>query len=433
MSNNSTQLIQYGTINHTHTSNLKVYYAPGNLPTPWPLVTGSVLLSLLLGFIGFRSACVSWTHHVKRIHVVGVQSFKARCRQNLADRASRAVQGPGAPVELILLNGEPVDAKDFEHPELASWKDGPDHPISYFHRVRILAAFVWTSFRVMLAFALSVKVAMTGKGTHSNPSSLLILLISTQTFLASRAMPRIMNFILLFNTVAASVAFLLASYDHRHGTYYYGQYSIEGGNCAQFARDCGNQYTRWTAVGCGPYPAISSTQLNYNKSMPHATAEDFNDSLNVLHQAESAMSIFGCLWLLTVVGTAYGCRHLLGHRLTAWFQPVERDMQHSRLAIALLVSLFGIFFAVVIAIVSIVVHYEQANRHYSATFLDSFGPKGPVNLTHSKYGTPSGQYWGDSHHWSDCFNVSTPLSHDGFWTLWWESTTDRVIRSIGGI
>ena len=427
---NSTLPIQRGTINHTHTTNLQVYYAADNLPTPWPLLTASILLSLILGFIGFRSACVSWMAHVKRIRVVGAKTWKARARQNLADGASRIVQGPGAPTELVALNGDAVKTDDFD--EAAPSPDA-ERPLGTFAQARTLVAFLWSSFRALLAFALSVKVAVTGKGTHSAPSSLLILLISTQTFLASRAMPRIMNFLLLLDTVAASLAFLLAAYDHRDGTYYYGEYSVEGGNCPQYSSDCAQQFTRWREVGCGPWPAITSTQTQYNKSIPHATDSDFNYSLNVLHQAEAAISVFGCIWLLTVVGTVYGCRHLLGSHLTAWFQPVERDMAHSRLAIALLASFFGVFFAVIIAIVSIVVHWKQATHQYTATFLDGFGHMAPVNLTYASPHLVNGShYWGDAHHWTDCFNVSTPLSHDGFWTLWWESNFDSVARTIFG-
>ncbi|KAI9848503.1 MAG: hypothetical protein M1838_000503 [Thelocarpon superellum] len=433
MSNvNSTPAVLFGTINRTHTSNITIYYPEGNLPTPWPLLTASILLSLLLGFIGFRSACVSWTPDIKRIKVTGIRSWKARAQANI-DQRNELQQRAQAEAEMEALNGTKGGTEHAqEHLPERYLMEGPDRTLGPFARIRIMVAFLWTSFRVFLALALAIKVAATGRGTHAAPSSLLILLISVQTFLASRAMPRIMNFVLLIDTVFASTAFLISSFDTRHGTAYYGKYAFEGGNCALFASDCGTQYTRWRAVGCANYKSYSQDASNYNRYVPHGISDDFNFDLNVLHQSEVAISILGCIWLVTVLGTVYGCRHLLGSKVTEWFQPVERSIQRSHMGLALLASFLGLCFAVVIGITSIVTHYKQATTSHYATFLDGFGPVGPVNLTESATGHISSAYWGDENHWSDCFNATHPLNHNGFWDLWLASNADSIVRSVAG-
>ncbi|KAN0104293.1 hypothetical protein V8E51_010038 [Hyaloscypha variabilis] len=62
-------------------------------------------------------------------------------------------------------------------------------------------------------------------------------------------------------------------------------------------------------------------------------------------------------------------------------------------------------------------------------FVDSFGPGGPVFhpdpdlYTYNFTG-------GDSTHWSDCFNVTAPSDHFGFWREWWAAKEDRVAHIL---
>jgi hypothetical protein len=51
----------HGYLNSTHTSNLTSFYPPQNLPTPWPLVAASLVISLTLCCYSIKGAFVSWT------------------------------------------------------------------------------------------------------------------------------------------------------------------------------------------------------------------------------------------------------------------------------------------------------------------------------------------------------------------------------------
>jgi hypothetical protein len=55
---NTTQELARGYLDPSHTSSLYVYWI--NLPTPWPFLLFSILLSLLLGYRGWRGSIKSW-------------------------------------------------------------------------------------------------------------------------------------------------------------------------------------------------------------------------------------------------------------------------------------------------------------------------------------------------------------------------------------
>jgi hypothetical protein len=48
--------VSYGTIDSNRTSDLAIRYAEDMLLTPWPFLLASIVLSLVLGLIGYRGA-----------------------------------------------------------------------------------------------------------------------------------------------------------------------------------------------------------------------------------------------------------------------------------------------------------------------------------------------------------------------------------------
>jgi hypothetical protein len=86
------------------------------------------------------------------------------------------------------------------------------------HMNIVLISFLHSTTRCVIALILSLKVLVTKTGSHSACSSLLLLL-SVQTLITNRSIPRIMNMILVLDSLAASAAFLVASLDCR-GQYY---------------------------------------------------------------------------------------------------------------------------------------------------------------------------------------------------------------------
>src|ERR1700738_4471399 len=68
---NITEELVHGSINFTHTSHLTPYYPPANLPTPWPLLVCSVLISLVISCFNFKAAVTSLSNLTNGVRTVG--------------------------------------------------------------------------------------------------------------------------------------------------------------------------------------------------------------------------------------------------------------------------------------------------------------------------------------------------------------------------
>jgi hypothetical protein len=69
--------LKHGFINATHTSNVTIGWTPATLPMPFPIVIVSSSVSLILAFIGWKTAASTWVSRGKRTRFQQPEDFKA--------------------------------------------------------------------------------------------------------------------------------------------------------------------------------------------------------------------------------------------------------------------------------------------------------------------------------------------------------------------
>ena len=339
----------HGYFNSTHLSGLNLYYPPGHLPTPWPWLLLSMLLSLALGVMGVRSAFSSWK---------GVEPTR-------------------------------------------------------FAVIRTTACFAWSCIRAIVAFIITLRATLDTHRNHPPPSSLLLLIGSIQTYIGSRSIPLICNFLLVLCQTLVYAALVLAL---QNGSY--GQFAIEGGNCppadgfnyAQpvFVKSCLNASREWTAVGCQVIPGT-----------------DANDSANNIIRVEEVAAYIGGVYVLTIIIALFDTISV--HR-SSLFHPVKRDTT-KRLKFAVWMAVFSLIFGAIFTPIVVAAHYNQLKRPEILTFVDSWGPWEQISRSAKSARTSMTFDYGDMGRWTDCFGVPTPADRGGFWSRWWHET-DPVARIL---
>ncbi|OCK80673.1 hypothetical protein K432DRAFT_38183 [Lepidopterella palustris CBS 459.81] len=346
---NNTQMLQ-GYFNSTHLSGLHIYYPPGNLPTPWPWILASMLLSLILGVVGLHSTFVSW------------KSEQESTRFAIA---------------------------------------------------RTTTAFAICCVRAVVAFAIALKATLVAGSNHPPPSSLLLLMGSVQTYIGSRSIPLICNFVLVLAQGLVYAALILAL-DNRS----YGRFNVGGGNCPPdggfdyaapaFTKSCVNASRTWTAVGC---QTLSST--------------DPNDYNHILYIEEITAYISGAYFLTIILALI----DTFSIRRYALYHPVARDGSSNRLKFAAFFAIFSLVLGVVLTPIVVSAHYKQVAHPQTLTFVDSWGAYEKINRTKAEARNATTFGFGDDEHWTDCFNATVPGSRSGFWREWWRDI-DPIARIL---
>lgn len=460
--------ILHGLVNSTHTSDVHALYPVGNLPTPWPLVVISSLVSLVIACIGFKSAAITWSDAAET----------AAIRENAAKKSwlvryREAKAGRGA---VMLANYERAGQMDeseqppeyeFQEHEHEAEEAVPRPPpwrmfnMSTTHMVIVLVSFIYSTARCAIALILSLKVLITKSGSHSASSSLLLLLLSVQTFITNRSIPRLMNIILVLDSLLASTAFIIASFDRRGQ--YYGELNLAGGNCPAYAPNCVAQAPYWDKVGCGStvFPSVHTDTDDYgndcayhnpncgdNTYPPFGQLGDALSGYNVLFIMETVIAVFGTIWLITVLVTLYKSHNLFTGSWSDLFKPVGKEGPRTKTGsgrqrmgwkAVLLFSLFGILGAFVVTILTISAHMAQELRSRRLTYLDSFGPSVGSEFTMSGSGVNGGNVSTavggtvGNESWTDCFVVQTPSSGNGFWDLWFRQNIENAYRTAAAL
>lgn len=196
--------ILHGYFNSTHLSGLFIYYPAGSLPTPWPWLLVSMLLSLTTGVIGVRSAFASW--------------------------------------------------KDLEP--------------SRFAVIRTTVSFAYVCLRAIVAFVVAIRATLGTHSNHPPPSSLLLLMGSLQTYIGSRTIPSICNFALVLCQILVYAALILAMQNGSYGRFSVsgGNCPEVGGldyAAPVFVENCLNSSRKWRAVGC---QVLSGTDPNESRN-----------------------------------------------------------------------------------------------------------------------------------------------------------------------
>lgn len=351
--------VQHGYINASHLSNITAGWTPSTLPSPFPLVIVSSLVSFILACIGWKTAVSTWVPQEKRRvqRPPGFENWTWRERMRWAKQYSRDAQSrarlevENAEAEHIPLHvpdeTEPQKGNNFPHSNepnvhfpfeqdfqsrydapnprqsspaldpaptsITRWQDSPRN------KILVLLAVTYNTLRSIIAIVMTLDVTITRNGTHSAVSSLFLLYLSLQTFVSNRKLPRIISLILVIDLLLVGVSFLIANWDWHTGSY--GDATVIGGNCPVYASDCKSQAQHWTRVGCGAaLPAVTIPQdsdgdelipnPNYGDPFypPYATmgSINFERKKNTLDIMEAVIGGCGTFWAgLTLLATLY--------------------------------------------------------------------------------------------------------------------------------
>ncbi|PMD34194.1 hypothetical protein L207DRAFT_534548 [Hyaloscypha variabilis F] len=479
MENLNEQVVR-GYINSTHISHLTPYYPLANLPTPWPLLVFSVLISLIIACFNVKAAFNSLSqltngvrnhprspfsrlrtriepqHELESLHRPKINEEPPPYTSiNSYDNSDFAIPADDdfVPPANRLESFEAVRPPSVTLPRAtASWDTSP-------RRKALDITFItYSTYRAVVAFTIQL-LSIIDKHTPScAPSNLLLILVSIQILLSNVAFPRSLRLILTIDTLLVALAFTAASYGPLHNTKpsgnyvplayspsnipWYGQLNITGGICSVYASNCIKQTSHWDQVGCGNYTQIidyEDTDEDADPTTgfftPYATKGDLNTSSNPINIVEAVIFVFGTIWLLGTVWQVYEIRYIIWPRSRDRQGPKRNDCANALMG---MVTLFGVIGAFVAAWMSIGAHMSQALGYHRSTFLDSFGPE--VNTNQTFEVDPDGfnhtftsQYWGNSTSWSDCFVVENPRSGNGWWSEWVEQNRRRLWRIPAGV
>jgi hypothetical protein len=480
---NITEAQVHGYINFTHTSHLTPYYPPANLPTPWPLVVASVLVSLAISCFNVKAAFTSLSQLTNGVRSVRdhPKSPWARMKAPLArEHELESLQRPKtneAPPPYTSTNS--YDSSDFAIPPNDDFS--PDHQedpyettpppriigpqkegtwaVSPRRKILDITFITYSTYRAVVAFTIQLLGLLDKRTPSGAPSNLLLIMVSIQILLSNISFPRLIRLLLTIDTLLMALAFTTASYvplsnPHPNFNSYfplstspspypsYGQLNITGGACAVYASNCRQQTSHWTAVGCGHWTKIIDYEDNDDDDnpttgffTPYATSGDLNTSMNPLNIVEAIIFVFGTIWLVGTVWQIYEIRYIIWPRSTYRQNSKRGECANTLLG---MVTLFGIMGAFVACFMSIGGHMSQALGTHHSSFMDNFGPRVNTNQTFKVDSdgynhTASTQYWGNATSWSDCFELENPRSGDGWWSEWVAQNSGRLWRIPAGV
>jgi hypothetical protein len=351
--------LKHGLISASHTSNLTAGWTPGTLPSPFPIVIASSIVSLVLAFIGWKTAMSTWVSPEKRrvapVRPEGFETWTFRQKWAWARRHGAETWNPAVTEnEAELQNYAALHSQDEVHPAagqmpfkltssnqkyapvstemdaLPAYTPAISHqparePIlkwqdNLMNKIAVLVSVTYNTLRAVFAAISAIQIASTHHGTHAAVSSLFLLYLSIQTFMSNRKIPRIITLLLVIDLTLVGIAFVLSTWDWK--AHAYGDAVIMGGNCPQlpsYAPDCRTQLSQWSMVGCGSTvgprkkPASSSSHKtlspnpNYGATFypPYVSAGDINSG-NKLQTIEAVMGALGTFWVaVTLVITIY--------------------------------------------------------------------------------------------------------------------------------
>jgi hypothetical protein len=471
--------IVHGYINFTHTSHLTPYYPPANLPTPWPLLVFSVLISLLISCFNVKAAFSSLSKLTDGVRNHPKSPWARKTAHLATETELESLHRPKTNEEpppyssidnyensdfAIPSNDDFLSPENHEEsydttlpPRINEPEDSQLWSVSPARKVLDIGFVAYSTYRAAAALTIQL-LGLIDKHTPScAPSNLLLILVSIQIMLSNVSFPRPIRLVLTLDVFLVAVAFTIAAYapltNPRNSSYAplnastsaypsYGELNITGGNCPVYASNCYKQTTHWINVGCGRYtPAIDYDDNDDDADpttgffTPYATSYSLNTAMNALYVVEAVIYVFGTIWLFSSAWQIYEIRYILFPR-----SPYKQKSKRGRCANTLLgmVTLFGVLGAFVAALMSIGGHMSQALGNHYSVFLDSFGPEVATNQTFGKdrYGmndTISTEYWGNATSWSDCFAVEAPRSGDGWWGEWIAQNKGRLFRIPAGV
>ncbi|ETI22133.1 hypothetical protein G647_06206 [Cladophialophora carrionii CBS 160.54] len=436
----STSLL-HGSLDPTHVSSLYADWV--HRPTPWPWVLASVSLSIILGFLGVQASYKSWEPKHQR----------------------------GANIENGLRHPFPPDPRAYypvhqRNPSDASVTSfssyGESNRYGGLGRFALVTSIIGIGWSTIRAIALVViLIAITrGDTRHTYPGviSVVIMFTSVQTYLGSRAMPRILYLLIIVDLCVIYACIILALLSFvKHKETSYQEFTVQGGtcpcllgfktgrnmnSCAKFADNLPE------LVGCDRAyePYGPNDTMTYPKSCLLSDENDTTDLdpnlMTYMVLAEIVVGGVGLLYGLIVLLFASrwipdAIKHpsQLLHALTLMDAKTHRrDREYASLSLpekvkthklpgrAIGMTVLAFIALLMFAAVTIVVHVLDETRPIRLFYRDSSGSLDvPVPGTATSVGGTS---------WSDCFVVDTPFSGDGDFREWWDFRQSRMLRAM---
>jgi hypothetical protein len=435
LSANSSSLL-HGSLNSTHLSSLYAEWV--HRPTPWPWVLASVSLSIVLGFLGVQSSYKSWEPKTRPVSMVDSGS-------------------------LYSFSSDPKAYQPLHqrHPSDASFTSFSENNryggLGYFALVTSIIGIGWSTLRATALIVILIQITRGDTGhTYPGVISVVIMFTSIQTYLGSRAMPRILYLLIIVDLciIYACIVLSLLSFIKRKETAYQ-QFEVLGGNCpcmlgfktGHDMKSCAEFSANLpAAVGCDlAYEWINNT-LSYPKSCLLSDRSDKDLDPNLMTYMVLAEIVVGGVGLLYgLVVLIFASRWIPGalrhpsqifHALTLNDEKTHpHDREYARLGFsekvkshklpgrAIGMTVLAFIALLSFAAVTIVVHVLDETRPIRLFYKDSFGP-----LVSAVIDGPATANGGTS--WSDCFVVDTPFSGDGNFKAWWDFRQSRLLRSM---
>jgi hypothetical protein len=430
-----------------HISNLHAYWI--HHPTPWPFLLISVLLSLVLGFIGFQTSSKSWSpkkpkknkfpvnaasnDNIPFIQVEPYPSYlpsrqkvgfarklaseiffnltanSAARRQRLQERQMHA---EARLQEIWRMQGRVVNEED----------DNTMHAgFGKFALIRTAVGLVWTTVRSAALFAFLVKIMLGSKEAFPSVISIVILFTSAQTYLGSRAMPRIAYIFVFLDLLMIYGSIGMTVYGFWKTQHDYEKFGVAGGNCPcllgtpklGFVSCAANVTTFSSDKGCNSDYSWSNNNQFFPKvcagstdSLGKSLSDNPNQDATHLWNAEVCVGYAGLFYGLFVL--SYGLLWVKAalKKPNLAMKPLPFSDRGKMIQAVRKSSFFALFAIVSLTILTLTVHILDEARPIKMFYEDS-GPS-----------------------WSDCFELTVPMDKNGFLKQWWNVKEDRLFRGI---
>jgi hypothetical protein len=253
-------------------------------------------------------------------------------------------------------------------------------------------------------------------------------MISSQTYLISDGILRIIGPLFIFDIVANFASLLLARFGTSSLHSYHGYLEPIGGNCPLLDETCisGSDWSEWGSVGCPPFLTNTTTFNTTEFLVPFNSiprGETLSLLANPLNSQEVAISDLGIVYGIVIIAPALLFLFQLLDS-ARWLGPFR-----AKTGFGIVFATGSIVFMGIIAGVILPPSIALVQHPPTHVFIDSLGPGGPI--FHPEPDLYAYNFTGgDSTHWSDCFNVTAPSDHFGFWGEWWAAKEDRVAHVL---
>lgn len=485
---NGSQAFLTGYLDTNHTSSLEASWV--TRPTPWPFVAASVTLSIILGFLGVQTSYKSWEstkktrsggsvismNDISYQPVRQTSSYEQHHRRWASASSSNDFSTTRTLIENDAMDTFVNDQRRRSGSIYTARSDSNMHGgLGKFALATTTIGITWSTIRAAATLALMIQIVMGEKHTYPGIASLVIMFTSVQTYLGSRAMPRILYLLIVIDLLMIYGCIVLAIFSFlQDKKTSYQEFAVLGGSCpcmlgfrtGHDMKSCAEFPNPPAFVGCdSQYLWSNNTEHSTNLTATYPKScllSDHNDGsdtdlnpnlMTYLVLAEIVVGGVGLLYGLIVLGFASRWIPSALSRPKELFlsfplispptnkrpgpNPIDpykqqRRNHHNMPTRAVGITVLAFVAMLVFAIVTIVVHVLDETRPIRLFYMDSVGPRldGAGSIGGNNVVDVGGGNLDLGTSWSDCFVVDTPYWADGGFHDWWSAHKSNLLRAI---